>query len=497
MTFRAGYFLGGWRARGGILEVLRIAFPLILASAGHAINMFTDRMMLQWYSTDAMAAAFPAGITSFALNCFFVGTVGYAGSFVAQYTGAGREERVGVSVWQAIHMAFIGALCMLPFAWFAPEIFRAFGHDPRIQPLEVAYFRIMAVSTAVPLLMIAFSTFWSGRGKTLMIMCVNLFVTLVNIPLNYAMIFGLRIPLPGLGDLVIPEMGVPGAAWATVGAGFCGMIVFAIAFFRRSARKRFATLGPIFDGDLFRRLVRFGAPTGLHLLLDLLSFNIFIILMGKISVTVLAAATVAFSINALAFTPMLGVGQTVSILVGQGVGGNDIPYAIRVLRSARTLTLGYMFLMAVFFVLYPDPIFRSFRLVPGGEVESITRVMLYFISAYLLFDGMAILYSSAIKGAGDTCVAMWIGILMAWFAYAFPSMICFYLFTRSPLAGRLGAELANQAALWSMWTVCVLYIMGCGSLYYLRYKTGKWKSMKVIESVAQTDPPSETPEAGL
>lgn len=495
MKFRTGYFLGGWRARGGILEVLKIALPLILASAGHAVNLFTDRMMLQWYSTDAMAAAFPAGLTSFALNCFFVGTVGYAGSFVAQYTGAGREKRVGVSVWQAIIMAFIGGVCMLPFAWFAPEIFRAFGHDLRIQPLEVSYFRIMTVSAAVPLLMIAFSTFWSGRGKTLMIMCVNLFVTLVNIPLNYAMIFGIRISLPGIGDVAIPEMGVPGAAWATVGAGACGMTVFAVAFFRRSTRIRFATLGPIFDRDLFRRLVRFGAPTGLHLLLDLLSFNVFIVLMGKISVTVLAAATVAFSINSLAFTPMLGVGQTVSILVGQGVGGNDIPYAVRVLRSARTLTLGYMLLMAVFFVLYPDPIFRSFRLEPGGEVENTTRIMLYFISAYLLFDGMGIIYSSAIKGAGDTRVAMWIGILMGWFAYAIPSSICFYLFTKSPLAHRLGPGLADQFALWSMWTVCVLHITGCGTLYYLRYRTGKWKSMKVIESAPPADPSEAAPDA--
>ena len=86
---------------------------------------------------------------------------------------------------------------------------------------------------------------------------------------------------------------------------------------------------------------------------------------------------------------------------------------------------------------------------------------------------------------------------MAWFAYAIPSTICFWIFTMSPLAARMGAELANQFALWSMWTICVLYIMGCGSLYYLRYKTGKWKSMKVIESAPPADPSAETPEAGL
>ena len=87
---------------GGILNVLRVALPLILSSSCHAVNMFMDRLMLTRYSQPSAAAALMSGLTSFTLQCFFVGAVGYAGTFVAQYSGAGQNRRVGTAVWQGI-----------------------------------------------------------------------------------------------------------------------------------------------------------------------------------------------------------------------------------------------------------------------------------------------------------------------------------------------------------------------------------------------------------
>ena len=107
---------------GGILEVLKIALPLIMASAGNALNLFTDRVMLTRYSEEAMSAAFPAGLTAFSLSCVFIGTAGYAGAFVAQYVGAENPRRVGVSVWQGIFMALAGGALMAAGALFVLRI---------------------------------------------------------------------------------------------------------------------------------------------------------------------------------------------------------------------------------------------------------------------------------------------------------------------------------------------------------------------------------------
>ena len=69
---------------GGLIEVLRIALPLILSSSCHAVNMFVDRLMLARHSQEAVAAAFTSGLTNFTIMCLFVGTIGYTGTFVAQ-----------------------------------------------------------------------------------------------------------------------------------------------------------------------------------------------------------------------------------------------------------------------------------------------------------------------------------------------------------------------------------------------------------------------------
>jgi len=86
------------QTNGGHLEILKIALPLVLGSAAHSVNLLSDRIMLSHYSAEAVAASLGGGITAFSIACFFLGTVGFTGSFVAQYYGAGAKERVGTAV---------------------------------------------------------------------------------------------------------------------------------------------------------------------------------------------------------------------------------------------------------------------------------------------------------------------------------------------------------------------------------------------------------------
>ena len=150
-------------------------------------------------------------------------------------------------------------------------------------------------------------------------------------------------------------------------------------------------------------------------------------------------------------------------------------------RNAAILILGYMAIMAVFFVVWPAPALAFFHLKPGAVMQ-MTRSMLCFIAAYLLFDGMCILYSNAIKGAGDTKAAMWISISCAWIAYALPCVAAFQFFTSDTAAAILGKSAAESWCLWSMWSICVFYIVCCGCVFRFRYATGKWTRMRVIEN---------------
>ncbi len=442
---------------GGLLEVLKIATPLILASSAHAINLFSDRVMLSWYSEKAVAGAFASGLTSFTLCCFFFGIISYTNSFVAQYSGAGANRRVGTAVWQGIFLSIIGGALVFT-GWFWGEwLFKQFGHTPEVVEQEVVYFKLLCAGGILLFLNTALSCFWSGRGKTGMVMIVNILVTCLNIPFNYALIFG---------HWGCPELGIAGAAWGTNLSAFAGLLIYAWFFFvPKSSRRHFSTCSNIFDLELFIRMIRYGTPNGVQFFIDLASFNVFIVVLGQYGQTIQAASSIAFGLNSIAFTPILGIGQTVAILVGQAVGAGDIEHAKRSVRSARTLTLLYMGIMAILFVVRPEWILWIFS-TTSLEVIRNTKIMLCFISAYLLFDGLFIVYSNAIKAAGDTFFAMVMGASLAVVMLAIPS-----------------ALLSHYGySVWIIWTVCVIYIIVAGSIFYGRYRGGKWTKMKVIEN---------------
>ena len=82
------WLINRWRCEGGYRHILVLAFPLILSTSAWSLQTFVDRMFLVWYSPEAVAASMPAGMLNFTVMSLFIGTAGYAGTFVAQYYGA-------------------------------------------------------------------------------------------------------------------------------------------------------------------------------------------------------------------------------------------------------------------------------------------------------------------------------------------------------------------------------------------------------------------------
>ena len=117
-----------WSDEGGYREVLRIAVPLILSTGAWSVLLFVDRMFLSWYSSEAIAAAMPAGMASFAMLCFFIGTAAYVNTFVAQYFGAKEEYKIGAIVWQGIYFSFLSVLLIVP-AYLLAESFFSSSHS--------------------------------------------------------------------------------------------------------------------------------------------------------------------------------------------------------------------------------------------------------------------------------------------------------------------------------------------------------------------------------
>lgn len=450
-----------WHTEGGYSEVLTIAIPLILSTGAWSILLFVDRMFLAWYSPEAIAAAMPAGIASFALMCLFIGTAAYVGTFVAQYFGAEEYQHVGAIVWQGIYLA-VFALPIIIVAYFlADRFFHSLGHTPAVARLETDYFEMLMFSAPFLILSNAISSFFSGLGKTMVVMWVSILIMLINIALDYVFIFG-------HGD--IPSMGVKGAALATNLAVVCGAVAYAALFLTKKNQGKFNTLKTWrFDYPLFKRLFYFGSPNGVRLFIDMSSFTAFLFFIGTLGTEQLAASNIAFNINALSFLPMLGLMIAVSVLVGQRIGEGKPLVAEKLTWSAIHIAVLFFGLLAFLYVSIPYVFIWPFTLHDGLEnLESsvpLIIVLLRFIALFGFFDAMFLVFLGALEGAGDTRFVLKMSVIVSWFLLLLPC----YLYIRY-----------FDADILVLWAVITLNIMLYCGLFYLRFIFGPWRSMRVI-----------------
>jgi MATE family multidrug resistance protein len=449
-------FKNRWKVENGYRHVLVIAIPLILSTGSWSIQQFIDRMFLSWHSEEALAAAMPAGILNFAIICLFVGTASYAGTFVSQYVGAQEDHRIGTVLWHSIFLSLAGAIVLLLVIPFSDTLFKIIGHNEKLQVMESTYFRILCFGGLGPILSSAFAGFFTGRGHNWPVMWVNLFTTIVNLILDYLLIFGIG---------PFPEMGIAGAALATVIAGFSSIILYSILIFRPKYELRFNVIsGRTFDFNFMKRYIKYGLPSGGHFFLEIMGFTGFILILGRIGQMELAATNIAININSLAFMPMFGLGIAMSMIVGQNIGAKKPEAAAYAATSAVQLGMLYMIPCTLAYVFLPMFFIAPFNAT--AETVRVTIILLRFVAIYALFDTLSILYSSAIKGAGDTQFVMIVTTVLSIFVLIIPTYLAVDIF---------------QTDLFTPWSFCALFIISMGITFWRRFSGGKWKDMSVIE----------------
>ncbi|HVJ68278.1 MAG TPA: MATE family efflux transporter [Caulifigura sp.] len=464
---------------GTVWELFRVALPLIVSSGSLSLMHVVDRMMLTWLDVNALAAAMPAGMFHWTALGFPMGVAVYTNTFIAQYQGSGRKDRVAASLWQGIWLALAFGVILLSSAPFLSRLFASLGHSPEVTRLEIEYFSVLCWGSAPMLLAITLSTFFSGRGQTRVVMYVDIAISILNAILAGLLIFGLG---------PIPRMGIRGAAVATVTANVAGCIAFAYMIMKvnRDERYPFREQRRL-DGELIRRMLRFGLPNGIQMLVDIAGYLMLVLFIGKLGTVELAATNLAFNLNALAFIPMLGLGTAVLTLVGRRIGEKRPDLAEKSVWRALFLAVSYVSLFALIYLVFPDVLLKPYAVEaskpeavmtaeqlaefakehpPFEEVRPVVIQLLYFVAMYSVFDALAVIFGNAIRGAGDTRFSLIYTFLCGWFLMVIPS----YLAVRY-----------SSSPLWSCWWAVTANIAVLGTGLGLRFRSGKWKSMTVIE----------------
>ena len=449
-----------WYSPDGYKEVLVLAIPLIITTGSGSLQSFIDRMFLSWFDSNALAATVPAALVSMTLTAFFLGVASYVAVFVAQHYGAREHPRIGGAVWQGFYILLPALLFVIPISIYIEPIFAWIGHDPILQAMEVSYARILILAIPVIIVSASVAGFFSGIGRTSVVMWSNLLITLLNIALDYGLIFG---------HWGLPRMGVAGAAWATVIALSAGTFTQLWVFFIPSYRKVYNSLSDWrFDGPLFRRLLRFGLPVGLQAQMQMLAWTLFVLLIGKIGIAALTAHSIAMNVFMLMVMPVMGMSIAVSVLVGQRLGAGDTGSAERVTYSAIHLSLLFFVVAGLMLVTQPNWFIAPFVQGMTPEVYASTiplvKDLLTVVAMFCVFEAASMMMAGALKGAGDTHFVAWAGILCSWLVLVLPTALLAYFW--------------HGNLLWS-WLFFLLSGFTMCLVHWLRFRTAKWKLLRV------------------
>lgn len=450
-------------APGGVRDVLHVGLPLVLGMASTTAMEFTDRVFLGNYSLTSIAAALPAGLANFVFLSFCFGVAEFAGVFVAQYTGAKQPERVGAALWQGLWFCLPAAVILACMSFLAPWLFSLAGHPAEVQAQEVEYFSILSKGSGLALTGMCLSTFFSGRGLTTPVMLVNMLGAVINIPLDYLLIFG---------KWGFPELGIRGAAYATCSAWGLSFVLFALLVFRRENERCFLVRSAWrFDRALFLRFLRFGLPGGVQFAMDILGFTLFLFVVGSLGAESLAATNIVFSINGLVFLPMIGMSVAASVLVGQAMGAKDPDRANFSNTSALYVSLAYTLFLDFFLVFFPRELLGLFRPqdVSPEQFAAILEtgvILLRMVAVYCLFDAVGIIQYGALRGAGDTRFVMLAMLGTSLGVLVLPTWL---------MVRVLGW------GLYPAWVCVLAYIAGLAVILRLRFLRGAWRGLRVIE----------------
>jgi len=445
----------------GLREVAHLAWPLVLTNSCWTAQMFIDRVFLAHYDQSGrdMAATLPAVMLYWAVMNLFFHTTAYVATFVAQYHGAGRPRRIGPVVGQALYCAGIGGAFFLAAAPFTDQIVRLAGHEADLARRESVYLFCLCFAAVPTLVSAAVNNFFNGRGDTRTTLVLSVVALAVNVVLDWMMIFG-------RGGL--PEMGLAGAGWATAIAQAAAAGLGLLIMLRAKFRKEFAT-GECwrFDPALFRRLLRFGVPNGLFIAIETAAFTVFTFIVGWIGTAELAATNMAFTLNMVAFLPALGIGQAVEVLVGRHLGAERPDVAENRVFAGFGFAWTLMASVALGYFLIPHVLLAPFRGDANADTVEEAAVLLRFVAFYTLFDAANLVFSFALRGAGDTRFVMRVVSFLPWLGMVLP----------------VAAGYAVGFGLYFAWTIASAYVAVLAVVFYARFRHGAWKSMRVIEPV--------------
>jgi MATE family multidrug resistance protein len=395
--------------RGEIRAMLRIAGPLVAAELGWMLQGVIDTMMVGRlpYSAAAIGGTAIANMLFYSTVIFIEGLLMGMDPLVAQAFGAKRNEDCHRTLFGGLWLILPLAPIQMLLVWNALPWIRAYGVDPAVM-VQAREFMIALVWSSLPLLVyFVLRHYLQAMNHVHIVMFTLVTANLVNWLFNWLLIYG---------HGGFPAMGVRGSGWATVIARVYMAVVLAgyLLWVNHRDHMQIFAVARERAYKVVRAILRYGIPSGVQIELELAVFFISAVWIGTLGALPIAAHQVALNVVAMTYMVPLGIGAAASVRVGQAIGRRDPAGARRAGWVAIFMGAGFMALCGIALVAMPHAIARAFS---DNEQVVVAAVSLLQIGAiFQLFDGIQIVSSGSLRGAGETRIPMFTVLFAYWSA---------------------------------------------------------------------------------
>lgn len=432
--------------------ILNLAIPVILENILQTLLSTTDTLFAGKLNSNAIAGI---GATNLIMNIYialftFIG-VGTT-VVIARNIGAGKIERANDVVRQSIILSiiisiFLGIISLI----FSREILNFLGIAPQVLKYAIPYFNAVSIPNIFLCLSMVLGSSLRGAGNTKKPMVAGIIANVLNIVLNYILMFGI-FNFHGLGIL--------GSGLATTIARMISAFILLIYFFNGTTILKINLKSKWkIDKNIIKSICKIGGPAGIEKLIMRIGQLIYGFIIISLGTQCYVAHNIAGTIESYSYLPAMGFAVVASTLVGQNLGKNNLLEAKRYALISNILSTIFMiFIGIIFFVTAP---FLAKEFTQSLEIQNLVISVIRIIALFQPLLSLTFVMSSALQGAGDTKFPMYLTFIGIWGI----RIILGYTFAVIFNLGLIG-----------IWIAYSIDISFRGIILLVRFLKGKWIS---------------------
>lgn len=387
---------------------LRLAWPVMLGMVGHTLVQFVDNIMVGQLGTTELAAISLGN--SFVFIAMSIG-IGFSTAITPLIAEADAEQNAHALqkvLHEGLRLCVILGVVLFLGVYIAKPLLFQMGQEPEVVALAFPYLNWVAVSLLPLVIFQAFKQFSDGMSLTRYSMYATVLANVVNVIINYVLIFGIWI---------FPKWGVTGAAVGTL-ASRVTMLVFVVILLYHDPRTA-AILRRLVPKRLYKKelnqLLQLGLPSSLQMFFEVSFFTFAIWVCGFLSKDAQAANQIALNLSSMTFMVAMGLSVAATIRVGNQKGFRAFGELKRIALSVFLLTLLLDVVFAGFFVAFnewlPWLYLDSTTGLDTFAVAELAGSLLYIAAFFQIFDGAQVVALGSLRGLQDVRIPTWITFL--------------------------------------------------------------------------------------